>query len=101
MQSVRKKQKEMSKQASGFSMLNIEEVLDCLSALGISASYEDFTKPTLASTQNIWAGLLESLMGMPTDALEDPRHQILEAMGTEHKELYDAGLKLTMFYRLW
>lgn len=98
MQPVRRKPQ---KELAGFKLLSTDELMDCLAALGINASHDDMTKPTMASTQNIWAGLLESLMGIPPDALEAPRQHILDAMETEHKELYDTGLRLTMFYRLW
>ncbi|KAL1410055.1 kinetochore-associated Ndc80 complex subunit nuf2 [Vanrija albida] len=82
---------------TGFPMMTTTEVCDCLAALCITASPEDLTKPTAATTQAIWNGLLYSLMAIPVDQFEGPKQSLLGMM--QYRELYSDGLGFIMFYQ--
>ncbi|WVW80872.1 hypothetical protein I302_102862 [Kwoniella bestiolae CBS 10118] len=81
----------------GFPTLGLPELLQCLSALGIPAQMEDLTKPTPGTTQGIYAGLIEALMGAPVESIEAPKKALLGMM--EYKEMYGDALQFTMFFR--
>ncbi|WRT70674.1 uncharacterized protein IL334_007672 [Kwoniella shivajii] len=81
----------------GFPMLGLPELMECLSALGIPAQMEDLAKPTPGSTQGIYSGLIEALMGAPMEAIEGPKKALLGMM--EYKEMYSDALQFTMFFR--
>ncbi|WWC72551.1 uncharacterized protein I206_106513 [Kwoniella pini CBS 10737] len=86
-----------SQTVAGFPMLGLPELMECLTALGIPAQMEDLTKPTAGTTQGIYAGLIEALMGAPVEAIEAPKKALLGMM--EYKELYSDALQFTMFFR--
>ncbi|WWC98584.1 hypothetical protein V866_005476 [Kwoniella sp. B9012] len=81
----------------GFPLLGLPELMECLSALGIPAQMEDLTKPTAGTTQGIYAGLIEALMGAPMESIEAPKQALLGMM--EYKDMYNDALQFTMFFR--
>ncbi|RXK41686.1 hypothetical protein M231_00921 [Tremella mesenterica] len=81
----------------GFPMMTTGEIMDCLAALGINVAQEDITKPTWNSAQMIYSSLLDALMGVPPDALDQPKAALLGMM--EYKELYADALQFTMLFR--
>ncbi|KAK4686708.1 kinetochore protein Nuf2, partial [Tremellales sp. Uapishka_1] len=82
---------------NGFTICNASTLVQLLAALGIIVNLDDITKPTPASVQAIWAGLLDTLMGAPIDLLEQPKAALMGMM--EYKELYSDALQFTMFFR--
>lgn len=64
----------------GFPMMNPHEVYSCLSLLGINCQMDDLTRPTPASTQAIWGGLLEILCGVSQSQIDSPKNAILGTM---------------------
>lgn len=69
-----------SVQTTGFPLLSVGELHDCLYALGVSVNPEDISKPTQQTTQMIYAQLVEILMGAPMDGMEGPKASILGMM---------------------
>lgn len=65
---------------AGFPLLSQIELHDCLLALGISVSTDDISKPSIQTTQMIYAQLVEILMGAPMDGMEGPKTTLLGMM---------------------
>lgn len=67
----------------GFPLLSIEELQNCLVALGISVANDDIAKPTPQTAQMIYSQLVEILMGAPMSAVEGIKSSLLGML--EHK----------------
>jgi len=65
---------------AGFPMMTGPEIVDCLSALGITAQLDEVSKPTAQSAQMIYAALLDILMGAPMELLEQPKAALMGMM---------------------
>lgn len=63
-----------------YPLMNIDEIVNCLHALGIGANPEDLVKPNPQTAQAIYAGMLDALMGAPTEMLEQPRQALMGMM---------------------
>jgi kinetochore protein Nuf2 len=68
---------------TGFPLLSIEELQNCLVALGISVANDDIAKPTPQTAQMIYSQLVEILMGAPMSAVEGVKSSLLGML--EHK----------------
>jgi hypothetical protein len=64
----------------GFPSMSVDELCDCLFALGISAHVEDLHKPNPQSAQAIYAGLLDALMSANVESMEQPKAALMGLM---------------------
>lgn len=62
---------------AGFPMLLNTDISELLFHIGVPIHVEDLSKPTGATAQAIWSGLLGALMACPVEDLEGPKQAVL------------------------